>query len=90
MVRFGFPKHQKVYQGHKMVPCEFRIRPYLAPDLLQLPHGAPNEKWQPFAPHQPLKKTKHVFRFFSYKREPHQANFRGRGKLMLKTYDPSK
>ena len=27
MVRFGCPKHQKVYQGHKKVPCEFRTRP---------------------------------------------------------------
>ena len=66
MVRFGFPKHQKMYRGRKMVPCEFRPRPHSAPDSPQLPHGASNEKWQPFAPHPPLKKSKHVFRFFSY------------------------
>ena len=39
MVQFGFPKHQKVYQGHKMVPCKFWTRTHSAPDSAQLTHS---------------------------------------------------
>ena len=69
MVRFGFPKHQKVYRGHKMVPCEFRTQPQPTRKLAQLPQPSPNEKWKPLAPHQLLKKSKNVFWFFSYEAE---------------------
>ena len=61
MVRFGCPKHQKVYQGHKKVPCEFRTRPQPTRNLPQLPQPSANKKWKPLAPHQLLKKSKNVF-----------------------------
>ena len=66
MVRFGCPKHQKVYQGHKKVPCEFRTRPQTTRNLAQLSQPSPNEKWKPLSPYQLLKKSKTVFWFFSY------------------------
>ena len=44
MVRFGCPKHQKVYQGHKKVPCEFRTRPQPTRNLPQLSQPSPNKK----------------------------------------------
>ena len=63
MVRFGCPKHQKVYQGHKKVPCEFRTWPHSSPDSAQLAHCTSSKKWQPFAPHQPPKNRKTCFDF---------------------------
>ena len=62
MVRFGFPKHQKVYQSHKMVPCEFHTRPHLAPDSTQ----QNKTKKQNMAFHRTLptsQKSKNVFQF---------------------------
>ena len=64
MVRFGFPKHQKVYRGHKMVPCEFCTQPQATRNLPQLAQPTSNKKWKPLAPHQRLKKSKNGF--FSY------------------------
>ena len=54
MVQFGCPKHQKVYQGHKKVPCEFRTRPQTTRKFAQLTQPSPNKKWKPLAPHQLL------------------------------------
>ena len=60
MVQFGFPKHQRVYRGHK-IPCEFRTQPQTTRNLAQLAQPTSNKKWKPLAPHQLLKKSKNVF-----------------------------
>ena len=61
MVRFGCPKHQKVHQGHKKVPCEFRTQPQPTRKFAQLSQPSSNEKWKPLTPHQLPKNQKMFF-----------------------------
>ena len=64
MVQFGCPNHQKVYQGHKKVSCEFCTQ--LTRNLAQLHQLSPNKKWKSLTPHQLPKNQKNIFFIFSY------------------------